>query len=276
MSRATGPCAATVPGTSTISLAIAPDTHRVSGSSSSASYVSRCAAMVPGTSNSLPDEFSGAHCVSGSCPSASHAGLDAATVPGTSTSSLDVVSDTHCVTDSGPSASHVGLDAATVPGTSISSLDVVSDAHCVSGSDPSASHVGLAAATVPDTLSSSPSVVSDARSVVRLAGGAVDTGRLGIRSRLYTTFDGGFRPLSGLCAFDWCVWSSDHHLIRWKATTFLDSHSSNVMEAQGLLACLRWIRSAFLFPRVDIYGDSRVVITQTLCRFVCRAHISLR
>ncbi|KAE9035945.1 hypothetical protein PR003_g15085 [Phytophthora rubi] len=201
------PCAATVPDTSTISLAVVSGTHIVSGSGPSASYVSRRADMVPATSNSLPDDVSGAHCVSGSGPSASHVGLDAATVPGTSTSSLDVVSDAHCVSGSGPLASHVGLDAATVPGTS----------------------------------SSSPCVVSDARSVVRVAGGAVDTGRPGFRSRLYASFDGGFRPLSGRCAFAWCVWSSDQELIQWQATTFLNSHSNNVMEAQGLLACLRTV-----------------------------------
>ncbi|KAG7391632.1 hypothetical protein PHYPSEUDO_004134 [Phytophthora pseudosyringae] len=43
------------------------------------------------------------------------------------------------------------------------------------------------------------------------------------------------------------------------------------MEAEGLLACLRWIRAEFTFPRVDVYGDSRVVISQALCRFACRA-----
>ncbi|KAE8876176.1 hypothetical protein PF002_g29699 [Phytophthora fragariae] len=204
-------------------------------------------------------------------PSASNADPCAVTVPGTSTSTLNVVSGAHCVSGSGPLASHVGLDAATVPGTSTSSLDVVSGAHCVSSSGPSASHVGLGAATVPGTTSSSPSVVSDARSVSRVAGGAVDTGRPGDRSRLYASFDGGFRPLSCRCAFAWCVWSSDHQLIQWQATTFLESHSNNVMEAQGLLACLRWIRNAFSFPRVEIYGDSRVVISQALCRFVCRA-----
>ncbi|KAE9272961.1 hypothetical protein PF008_g29961, partial [Phytophthora fragariae] len=237
----------------------------------SASDADPCAVTVPGTSTSTLNVVSDAHCVSGSDPLASHVGLDAAMVPGTSTSSLDVVSGAHCVSGSGPLASHVGLDAATVPDTSTSSLDVVSGAHCVTGSGPSVSHVGLGAATVPGTTSSSPSVVSDARSVVRMAGGAVATGRPGCRSRLYASFDGGFRPLSGRCAIAWCVWSSDHQLIQWQATTFLDSHSNNVMEAQGLLECLRRIRNAFSFPRVNIYGDSRVVISQALCRFVCRA-----
>ncbi|KAE9046202.1 hypothetical protein PR001_g4665 [Phytophthora rubi] len=265
------PCAATVPGTSTISLAIVSGAHRVSGSGPSAPLVGRRAAMVPGTSTSLPDDVSGAHCITNSGPSASYVGLGAATVPDTSTSALDVVSDAHCVSGSGPLASHVGLNAATVPGTSTSALDVVSDAHCVSGSDPLTSHVGLDAATVPGTSSSSPSVVLDAPSIVHVAGGDVATGRLGFRPRLYASFDGGFRPLSGRCAFAWCVWSSDHHLIQWQATTFPDSHSNNDMEAQGLLACLRWIRSAFSFPRVDIYGDSRVILSQALCRFACRA-----
>ncbi|KAE8913944.1 hypothetical protein PF002_g18200 [Phytophthora fragariae] len=86
-----------------------------------------------------------------------------------------------------PSALYADQCAATVPGTSPISLAVVSGAHRDFVSGPSASYVGRRAASVPDTSSSPPSVVSDARSIGRVAGGDVDTGRLG--------FDPDFTPL---------------------------------------------------------------------------------
>jgi hypothetical protein len=194
-----------------------------------------------------------------------------APVPGTLAPLTTPVLDTRSVNCPGSSVSDTGLRAFHVPGTSAPSVVDVPDTQSVTSQGPSVADTGSRAATVPGTLLPSASVGPVTWCDSFSGTGKVWYGRRGPIGHLYASFDGVFRPLSDRCAYAWCVWSSDHRLIDWQATTFLDSHSNNVMEAEGLLACLRWIQAELPFHRVDIYGDSRVVISQALCQFACRA-----
>ncbi|KAG7391631.1 hypothetical protein PHYPSEUDO_004133 [Phytophthora pseudosyringae] len=119
----------------------------------------------------------------------------------------DIVPDTEdpLTPGSDPSTSDVGLPVTEAFEPPTSSPDVGLGAQSDASPDPSASDAGLDAVTVPGTLTASPRVGSGAQSVLSSDYGPVDSHRPGFRSRLYASFDGGFRPSSGRCAFAWCV-----------------------------------------------------------------------
>ncbi|KAG1704624.1 hypothetical protein DVH05_005552 [Phytophthora capsici] len=87
---------------------------------------------------------------------------------------------------------------------------------------------------------------------------------------LFASFDGGYRATNDRCSYAWCVWTDSHTLLRWEARTLLNARTNNVMEAQGLFACLLWIRSVFPAGRATVFGDSTIAINQALMLNRCQ------
>ncbi len=87
---------------------------------------------------------------------------------------------------------------------------------------------------------------------------------------VYAAFDGGSRVSTGRRACAWCVWSDQGHLIQWQVASLTPTQTNNVMEAQGLLHCLRWLRRHLSHTTVVIYGDSALIVNMALCLNICR------
>ncbi|KAG6958186.1 hypothetical protein JG688_00010627 [Phytophthora aleatoria] len=84
---------------------------------------------------------------------------------------------------------------------------------------------------------------------------------------IIVSFDSGARYSHNISAYACCVWTNTNDLVWWSASAVHPSGTNNEMEANGLLAGIRWLYCHHRTTPIQIFGDSAVAINLAQAKY---------